>query len=643
MTLSQIPSFSSISWLRYISVFLLFLALSFYSRDSRGQMKEGAILFSNADTTLIQAQINQARLIHMRYPDSARNLLYQALQNSRNNNYGNGIRNAHYEMMAQHFNRGQFPECIDQAKLLIQNSSPARHQKVICEAYLCIGMAYEGLEQFQMALEHYQKALPFAEDSEHQVYVYNNISSVLFNIGQYSKAQKYIDKAFALTESPGSIMLSKKAYMCMMSNDIPNALLYFDSAYQVAATVDEKVNILFRKIIFLSEHKQEQHAVTQFEKFGPKHFENDSLSPNKKAELLLSGGIAYYSAGKYKLAMKYLLETRTQNRFLGQPEQRVLLHKLSDLYYATKDYKQAYDLHKLMHQLEDSVKANDVLFKVNELETKYRTAQKDKDLAEAHALNSEHKRELYRNGLLAGGLVAGLLLLSLLLGSRYYYQKQKNRQLWAEKTLEKMQASMEGEEKERTRLSHELHDGVNSSLAATISYLQVMAHEHPEIIQETPYKKVSQLLAATSSEIRAIAHNLAPHILISNGLFYAIEAFCHNLFPVNVQVEIQTVGKEHLLPRDIALFVYRITQELLHNVHKHAHAGKVSIMIHIKDLELELRISDNGIGISDPEERGGIGLLNIRKKVQSHRGSVHLSTNGIAGTSVRISLPFPSA
>jgi signal transduction histidine kinase len=616
------------------------MIIMFIAASGRAQLPESSVFLNRLDTTAVLGRIKLASQLHSHYPDSARTIAEEALKKCRQYNYPNGIRNALYELASNHYYNKNFRQSIERSKELITVSDKKLQPILVCRAYLIIGMSFEALEDYQNALEAYQQALSTEADAEHKSYVYNNISSVLFNIGQYDKAEYYLDKAFAISPSPSSILLYKKAYIYNLAKDIPNAIKFFDSAYTVAEKDDEKANILFRKILFLSESKSGAAALEHYNRYAPELMMDGKISPMNRAHLLLAAGSAYFSLTNYNLAKKHLLEAKELISHLGQPEKRKLLHSLSDLYYATHDYKQAYDLHKLVHQLQDSVKRGDILYKVNELETKYRTAQKDRNLAIEQALNSEHRKNKYRNELIGGALVATLLLITILLGSRYYLQKQKLKQLRAEKELEKLQATLQGEEKERLRLSHELHDGVNSSLAATTSYLQVMGHQNPQLTTQPPYIKVSQLLAATSSEIRAIAHNLAPHILISKGLFYAIEAFCHNLFPMNIQVDIQTIGKEHLLPKETALFVYRITQELLHNVHKHAQANQVLVWIEITDDDLTVQLADNGIGFSEKQQQVGIGLKNIKQKIASYSGTFVIKPRNEGGTFVQIIIPL---
>src|SRR5690606_24861270 len=104
----------------------------------------------------------------------------------------------------------------------------------------------------------------------------------------------------------------------------------------------------------------------------------------------------------------------------------------------------------------------------------YRTAQKDAALAKQKALVAESHNQLYQSRLTSAILVAGLVILLLLVWLRYYYLQKKNYQLKTGQAIGRLEALLEGEERERTRLSQELHDGVNSSLAATTSFIQMM-------------------------------------------------------------------------------------------------------------------------------------------------------------------------
>lgn len=624
---------------RAIIILGLCTLLSF-AFQSRAQFPEGIKLSTLPEKNEINQQIDNIE----KSRESAVwkiNALHSTLSNSVSIGYSEGIRKSLYQLMVFTYSSRMFRIAIGYAGLLEQNCSPVLHRQIICEALLIRGISNFELENYVEALSLYQAAFMYAPGRRHRAYALSNMASVLYNLRQYDKAGRYQDLAVEtdslLIEEHGHLHWYKKAELARHTGNLQKAREYFKKAYNSAKTTEDRANVMFRRIIFLSQEGWGQEAVTEFQAFIPRI---DGLSSKSKGLIWLAGGSAYYSTKNYQKALYYLRQAQGLQQAFGKPEQRVLMHKLSDVYYAIGKFKQAYDLHKRVHRLEDSAKSTDVIHRVNELETLYRTAQKDIALAEQKVLTSKSNELLYKSRLASLLIVISLGVLLLLIWVRYYYLKQKNEKLKSVQALSRLEAQIEGEERERTRLSQELHDGVNSSLAATASFIQMMAYQTPGLSGSAPYAKVQELLASTSMEIRAIAHNLAPHILIQNGLLYAIEEFSHNLFQERVRLSIESSGSESVLPERLKLFIYRITQELLHNIHKHARATIVAIHLDMEAVACQLQVEDNGIGIDSEERKNGIGLQNIREKVRAYGGTIQIKSVSPTGTRIGVRIPI---
>src|SRR5690606_10603932 len=277
------------------------------------------------------------------------------------------------------------------------------------------------------------------------------------------------------------------------------ALNCFDSAFLYATTPDQKASIKIHKMFFFINHKDFRGALAEFSYLEPL-LKQDSINSQNKAKIYMGAGGAFVAAGDYKNATKYLSQADSMSRFLLATDARILKHFMSDLYYQTGQYRKAYELHYAYHETEDSIRSREIQLKVSELDTRYRTAEKDKTLAEQQLLIMKSSRQLYKSNVISVSIVATLIILLLLLWLRYTYQKRKNQRLESAQEIGRLNALREGEEKERHRLSHELHDGINSSLAATSSYLHTLAEMYPTVAVAVPFQKIRQMLQSVSSE-----------------------------------------------------------------------------------------------------------------------------------------------
>jgi signal transduction histidine kinase len=276
--------------------------------------------------------------------------------------------------------------------------------------------------------------------------------------------------------------------------------------------------------------------------------------------------------------------------------------------------------------------------KVNEqLELKFRTAEKDKELAQNKVLLYSLQKRIT---LMASAVV---LLLGLAFAvwrisrQRQKLQAERIRNFEQQQKIEHLHSKMQGEEEERSRIARELHDGVNVLLSATKMTYAALGKEHRHLPETKTYGEIMNLLNSMGMELRTITYKLVPELLIQQSLPDAIETFCELIQKGNkLHIELQTYGSFTALPPEICFAVYRIVQELVHNIVKHAQATHVLIaLVHQDDL-LQLTVEDNGNGFDPEKTTKGLGLKSIRSRVHDIGGSISFSSQKDEGTSVEI-------
>ena len=241
-------------------------------------------------------------------------------------------------------------------------------------------------------------------------------------------------------------------------------------------------------------------------------------------------------------------------------------------------------------------------------------------------------------------VVAVLLVLFVVI----YQKKVVNQDIKLQKLLNEQQknllrATIEGQERERERLSKELHDGIGSLLAGLSLHLKYHRGNHkvnPAI--ETFLSEASKLVDEGSESIRSISHNLLPASLEKFGLVTAMKE-C--VGPINatsvIKVNIHSEISKYAVGKEVELGLLRIFQEFLQNTLKHAQADVVNASLHLKNKVLSLDYEDNGIGFNINEHRyEGIGLKNIRSRVQALDGKLELRSSQNGGFHASVEIPI---
>lgn len=202
-------------------------------------------------------------------------------------------------------------------------------------------------------------------------------------------------------------------------------------------------------------------------------------------------------------------------------------------------------------------------------------------------------------------------------------------------------ALLEGQEKERSRLARDLHDGLGGLLSGTKHQLSHLDAQPSNSVQEGISKSIEQIDAAVE-ELRRVAHNLMPDLLLKYGLEAAVLEFAHRMSHNALQIHTECINYSDSLPKEKQLLVYRIIQELVNNAVKHAAASEIIIQLSEDEAQLNLTIEDDGIGFDskDLDLTNTAGFHNIESRVQFLKGVMHIRTERSMGTSIELQIPI---
>ena len=201
------------------------------------------------------------------------------------------------------------------------------------------------------------------------------------------------------------------------------------------------------------------------------------------------------------------------------------------------------------------------------------------------------------------------------------------------------EAAIQIQEKEREEIGKELHDNINQILASTKLYLELALGGNLETLGDA-ISKSYQNVTFIIEEIRRLTKKLVPPSL-DTTLAEAIRDLIDEIQAIApVKISLVTELDEKSLNENIKLMIYRIVQEQINNILKHAAASQVEIRMGANQDKFDLIISDNGVGFDTNKKSKGIGLRNIDNRVKFYNGVTHVTSRPGKGCCLEISIPM---
>ena len=360
---------------------------------------------------------------------------------------------------------------------------------------------------------------------------------------------------------------------------------------------------------------------------------------------------------QYTQARAELLESLRLMRQVGQVNLSRPLAALVEVEEKLGHPAQALAYERRRAALQDSINSVAVRNQINSLETQFRTRQQAERIALLQQRQHLQADELRRQRTLS---IVSLALAATLLGAgglgfialrnrrkveqqQQQLQARKIQELEQERQLLATEAMLRGQEEERSRLARDLHDGLGGMLSSVKYYLGSVrgAVVLPEASAQLFSRSLDQL-DSSISELRRVARDMMPEALLQFGLVPALRDVCDTLrHSQQLEVNYQTFGLEERLPQRTEVVVYRLVQELLNNVLKHAQARHVIVQLSRNGRQVQVTVEDDGVGFDPAAARSGVGLRSIQARVDYLRGALDLHTAPNQGTTITIDFTLP--
>jgi len=200
-------------------------------------------------------------------------------------------------------------------------------------------------------------------------------------------------------------------------------------------------------------------------------------------------------------------------------------------------------------------------------------------------------------------------------------------------------ATIQAQEQERAQLGRELHDNVNQVLTTVKLYTELCLEKHPD--QQLLLEKSASYLAECINEIRNISKRLSSPVNSETSLKEPIEELISSIQLTNkLQINLNVQSNPCRISHDVHLCIYRIVQEHMTNILKHAEASRVDIQITVNSTAVDVVIKDNGKGFNVNAQRKGIGISNMQNRAESMNGILTIDSKPSAGCQLHVSIPL---
>ncbi|MCW3107879.1 MAG: tetratricopeptide repeat protein, partial [Segetibacter sp.] len=351
-------------------------------------------------------------------------------------------------------------------------------------------------------------------------------------------------------------------------------------------------------------------------------------------------GSMYLAKGNYTKASESLAESNNIASPIKYLE--LLSNNFSQLAGIAKkqgNYQQAYEYQLKHASLKDSIFKSESQKEIEELSTRYETNKKEQRI-KIQSFQIQ-KRNIWICIMIGFILAAGFV--SWLVYNRHELQQQARLQ---QEIINQQQLSakavLAAEERERARIAEDLHDGIGQMMS--VARMNLSAIEDELVLttdKRIKFDKVIGLVDKSCKEVRHISHNMRPVALEKAGIAAAITEFVENIDSRILTLSFYTEGTEKWSDPDIETILFRIIQECVNNVLKHASASNLDISL-IKDKDgISVTIDDNGKGFDAKlaVNSEGIGLINIKTRIEYLKGSIEWSSLPGKGTLVVLHVP----
>lgn len=627
-------------------------ALAFGQNGTIDSLKK-ALTTAKADTSRAVIYYQLAMELQGMDPAVSQKMIDQSLSIAQKANYYKGMADVYYFKVAQSSYTGNFAAMKENAEKCLEISKKHSFPVSMALAYNGLGIYYWQTGNYTEAIKNHLAALKIREQLKDE----NGIAKSLGNLGlvyldneKLREAEYYSSRGLALGKKikDDNIIINclhTLANLYSAKNNFNKALQYCMEAVPICLRDDNKRGL--SQVYSSMAHCYER--LQQYDKslaYQLKVLELDKFFGDEKqvSDTYANIGEIYKDKGNYAESAVWLkksLRLSQQTKYKQGEKNSWLI--LSGLYEKNGSYREALIAYQKYQEI------NAVMINVGndkqiaQMQTQYETEKKENRINLLNKQNTIQKLSINsRNKTIA--IIAALFLLSGIVVALFFYHnklKQKAQQLKQQDILTK--AIVDAEENERKRIASDLHDGVGQLFSAVKMNLNglferiTIAREEDRFLAENTLALVDE----SCREVRSISHQMMPNMLLRSGIAADLKSFIEKIDADSLQVKLEANGFKNKLESNVETMLYRIIQETVNNVIKHAKATRLDIILNRDSIGISAKITDNGIGfnVNEKDSFAGIGLRNIATRIEYLKGIIKYTSAPGEGTSVFIAVP----
>lgn len=324
--------------------------------------------------------------------------------------------------------------------------------------------------------------------------------------------------------------------------------------------------------------------------------------------------------------------------------QNTILDAKRNWYLVNNDFAQAYYLLDSLKRFDEQQKLNPTsLAALADLKIQYEKEKLKLSLLEKEVENQKKANQV--NILL---LFLSLVFGTSVIGFLWYQNRIRNNKLLLAEAKQQqqiisMRSMLEGQEKERSRIARDLHDGLGNLLSSIKANMGSLYIEFNDTNTKRIYSKATDMIDEACTEVRKIAHEMMPQALRKLGLINALNDLVSRMnFTHPFDTEFNVYGDEQILEDHFNIMIFRIIQEAFNNIVKYADASEVLLQLTFSDEWLNITIEDNGVGFDlkaiEPDK--GMGLKSIDFRTNYMGGNYEVDSRIGEGTMLSINVPL---
>lgn len=557
------------------------------------------------------------------------------------------------DLGAIYFRRNDYQNAKKYYNIALNIRKAKKDNVGIAKINLHMANLYNKENKKEKALEYYLAGIDYFEKMNNPEVVAStkgNVAALFFELKNYPKAKKYLVDAIKYQESKQDQNGLSTSYLTLgniflKTNDTLNALKFYEKS--IASAKKSANNVALSSAmnnlgVIKSEQKKSSEAQTLFNKAKSL---KDSLSVKKDAsisDLSIAKEHIMYQRFSEANTLLYKLKKRYQNN----PNDKELLLSTYQFFIHTYAYLHQPDsvnyYNNLATNIQSKIVETAVAKQTNELETKYQTAKKEKQLLLKEIEIKEAQDRLF----LAIGIALFIGVIGWLI---YRQQKTRNKQQQQEFELKSAIEKIETQNKlqeQRLQISRDLHDNIGSQLTFIISSVDNVKYafdiDNPKL--DNKLSGISNFARETIIELRDTIWAMNKSEISIEDLQSRIHNFVEKAKEAKAGIKFEFTTSDDLKEIQFTsvegMNIYRSIQEAINNSIKYANATAISIDMFKENDMIKIIISDNGIGFSSDEVNLGNGIANMQKRIKDIGGIFEMNAQKGLGTTIFFKIPM---